>query len=82
MRLVNYYDGLYLKPQNLFTSLFKSELFNNKSINTCSAELSTASLNIKEGEKTYELELAAPGLDKSDFKIEYKDEILSISVDK
>ncbi|MCT4613913.1 MAG: Hsp20/alpha crystallin family protein [Marinifilaceae bacterium] len=67
---------------NLFTSLLKSELFNNKLINTCSGELSTASLNIKETENSYELELAAPGLDKSDFKIEYKDELLSISVDK
>ncbi|MCX6312204.1 MAG: Hsp20/alpha crystallin family protein [Bacteroidetes bacterium] len=38
--------------------------------------------NITEKEKKYLLELAVPGLDKKDFKIELGDEVLSVSVNK
>lgn len=40
------------------------------------------SVNVKENENNYELELAMPGLEKSDFKIELNGNILSISAEK
>lgn len=39
-------------------------------------------LNVKNLDKEYILELAAPGLEKSDFKIQIDDNVLSISVEK
>ena len=39
-------------------------------------------VNIGESEKEYHIELAAPGLEKSDFKINIEKDILSISVEK
>lgn len=38
--------------------------------------------NIVENEKGYKMEVAAPGLDKKDFKIEVNNEILTISSEK
>ena len=38
--------------------------------------------NIVENKKDYHIELAAPGLDKKDFKIEIKNGILTISAEK
>lgn len=38
--------------------------------------------NIVENKKEYHIELAAPGLDKKDFKIEIKNGILTISAEK
>lgn len=40
------------------------------------------SVNIKETEKTYELELAAPGLDKNKFRVELDNDMLVISAEK
>jgi HSP20 family protein len=39
-------------------------------------------LNVKEKEHDFEIELAAPGLSKEDFKISIEDGILSISAEK
>ncbi|MES2514607.1 MAG: Hsp20 family protein [Bacteroidota bacterium] len=39
----------------------------------------TPAVNIKETEKSFELDLAAPGMDKKDFKIELKENLLTIS---
>lgn len=41
-----------------------------------------APVNIKETEKGYNLEVAAPGFDKSDFKINLDRDVLTISVEK
>ncbi len=40
------------------------------------------SVNIKEGEKGYEVDMAAPGLEKKDFKIELVHGVLKISSEK
>lgn len=43
---------------------------------------STPSVNVKENEKEFSLEVAAPGLQKEDFKVELNENILSISAEK
>ncbi len=43
---------------------------------------STPSVNIKENEKEFSLEVAAPGLKKEDFKVELNENVLSISAKK
>ncbi len=40
------------------------------------------SVNVMETEKSYELELAAPGLDKNNFKVELENDMLIISAQK
>jgi len=40
------------------------------------------SVNIKETDESFEVEMAAPGIEKSDFKIEVNQGILSISSEK
>ncbi len=42
---------------------------------------STPSVNIKENEKEFSLAVAAPGLQKEDFKVELNDNVLSISAE-
>jgi HSP20 family protein len=39
----------------------------------------TPAVNIKETDKSFELDLAVPGMDKKDFKIELKDHLLTVS---
>lgn len=43
---------------------------------------SMPSVNIKETDKAYELEMAAPGYDKKDFNISVEDNVLTVSVEK
>lgn len=42
----------------------------------------TPSVNIKEKDKAFEVELAVPGMDKKDFKIQLDNNILRISAEK
>ncbi len=44
--------------------------------------ISTPSVNIKDEDKAFELELAAPGLTKEDFNLELNKNLLTISVEK
>ncbi|MBK9481007.1 MAG: Hsp20/alpha crystallin family protein [Bacteroidetes bacterium] len=46
------------------------------------AHFTTPPVNILEKEKNYSIELMAPGLDKSDFKIELDNHLLTISFQK
>jgi HSP20 family protein len=43
---------------------------------------STPSVNVKENEKEFALEVAAPGLEKQDFNVELNENVLSISAEK
>lgn len=38
-------------------------------------------VNIRETDKTYEMEVAAPGFQKEDFKVDIADEMLTVSLD-
>jgi HSP20 family protein len=63
---------------NFFTSLFDDFFDEPFSSNL----KKTPKVNISEDDKSYNIELSAPGMDKSDFKIEIKDDILTIGSDK
>jgi len=43
---------------------------------------SLPAVNIREDEKAFYLELAVPGMNKNDLKIEVKDEVLTISAEQ
>lgn len=57
---------------NVFDSLFADALHQNYNINKM------PNVNIYEAENEYKIELAAPGLNKEDFKIELKKDNLSV----
>lgn len=46
------------------------------------ADYSVPAVNIKENEKNFEIEVAAPGLDKNDFNIILDNDVLTISSEK
>lgn len=61
---------------NLFDDFFNDEVFSNRLVGT------VPSVNIKETEDTYFIELAAPGMKKDDIKIEADNNQLTISSEK
>lgn len=61
---------------NIFDSLFSEALNKNYTINK------VPGVNILETEENYTIELAAPGLEKSDFQINLKKDTLSVWAEK
>lgn len=67
---------------------FFSELMDSRKLNSLSRIFNgddfdfSPAVNIKDNEKEYEIELAAPGLEKDDFKITMENGILTISAEK
>lgn len=59
----------------LLSNLFDDDLF----FRTKSNASSMPAVNIKENEKEFRLELAVPGIDKDNLKIEVNDDLLTIS---
>lgn len=73
---------------SLFSNFFGSSLF-DRDLFDWGNELSTSRLginvptaNVTETPKEYKLELAAPGLDRNDFKVEVDNGTLTISAEK
>lgn len=62
---------------------FINEFFNDRvSLNGMFDGESYPAVNIVENEKNYEIELAAPGMKKDDFKIEIENGVLTISAER
>ncbi len=64
----------------LFSDLF-NDFFEGVVSNNVTKSFSP-SVNIKESDEGYKLELAAPGLNKEDFKISMENDVISISAEK
>lgn len=60
-------------------SLFEDEMFPSLS---GSSNITRPAVNIREDDKKYSLELAVPGIDKKDLKIEVNEDILTISMEQ
>jgi HSP20 family protein len=63
----------------LFDDLFGRELFNWGNNNFSSTRTTVPSVNIKETADNFEVEVAAPGMEKSDFQITLEGNYLTIS---
>jgi len=75
MRFSNQYPSL-------FDRFFDNELFDWSSRNFSNTNTTLPSVNIKESTDGFEVEVAAPGLTKDDFRIELNHDLLTISSDK
>ena len=64
---------------NFFDDFFTKDLFNWNEKNLTEMGFTMPSVNVKETETNYEIEMAVPGLKKEDFKINIDRNILTIS---
>jgi HSP20 family protein len=67
---------------SVFDRFFDNELFDWSNRNFSNTNTTLPSVNIKESTEGFEVELAAPGLEKNDFKIELNHDLLTISSEK
>jgi HSP20 family protein len=65
---------------SLFDDFFGSNFWND--LYEKSGFKATPGVNVYEGKDNYEIEVAAPGLEKKDFHIDVKDSVLTISSEK
>lgn len=65
-----------------FDDVFASDLFNWNNNNFSSTSTTVPSVNILETHENFEVELAAPGMKKEDFKVELSGNTLTISSNK
>ena len=63
-------------------SLFDNQLFDWSNRNFSSTNTTLPSVNIKEDADKFEVEMAAPGFDKKDFKVALNNNLLTISSEK
>ncbi|MDF2932785.1 MAG: heat-shock protein [Chryseobacterium sp.] len=73
---------LPVNPRSLFDDFFNRELFNWGNNNFSASRTTLPSVNIKELEKAFEVEVAAPGMQKEDFSITLDGNMLTISSSK
>jgi len=66
----------------LFDDFLGRELFNWVNTNYSSTQTTIPMVNIKESPENFEVEVAAPGMDKKDFKIQLDNNLLTISSQK
>jgi HSP20 family protein len=66
----------------LFNDFFSRDLWNWGLENNSSTNTSIPAINVKETNDHYEVELAAPGMEKKDFKIELNGNMLTISSER
>ena len=66
-------------PRSLFDDFFNRELFNWGNDNFSASRTTLPSINIKELEEAFEVEVAAPGMQKEDFTITLDGNSLTIS---
>ncbi|WP_343706900.1 Hsp20/alpha crystallin family protein [Flavobacterium sp.] len=78
-RNANQQSGL---SRMFFDDVFGRELFNWENNNFSTTSTTLPSVNIKETADHYEVEVAAPGLDKNDFKVTLDGNLLTISSEK
>jgi HSP20 family protein len=66
-------------PRLFFDDIFGRELFNWENNNFSSTSTTLPSVNIKETSDSYKVEVAAPGMEKSDFNVTLDGNLLTIS---
>lgn len=67
---------------SLFDQFFENDLFDWSNKNFSSTNTTLPSVNVKEGNDVFEVEMAAPGLEKKDFNIELNGDLLTIFSEK
>ena len=82
MSLVKRNGWLYNDMPTLFNDFFARDLWNWGLENNSSTNTTIPAINVKETNDNFEVEVAAPGMTKKDFKIELNGNMLTISSEK
>jgi HSP20 family protein len=82
MTLVKRNGGLLNPLPMLIDDLFNRDLFNWGNSNFSNTNTTIPAVNIKETAENYEVEVAAPGMTKNDFKVELDGNMLTISSER
>jgi len=72
----------FLPGLNLFDDFFSRDLWNLGLNNSSSTSTTIPLVNIKETVEDFEVEMAAPGMNKDDFKVELDGNVLTINSEK
>jgi HSP20 family protein len=67
---------------SVFDRFFENDMFDWSSRNYSSTNTTLPSVNIKESNEDFEVEVAAPGFTRNDFRIELNHDQLTVSSDK
>ena len=67
---------------NLFDDFFSRDIWNWNMNNNSSTNTTIPLVNIKETNENFEVEMAAPGMNKEDFKVELDGNVLTITSEK
>ena len=67
---------------SVFDRFFDTDLFDWSNRNYSNTDTTLPSVNIKESNDDFEVEVAAPGFTKNDFRIELEHDLLTISSEK
>ena len=82
MTIVKRNGNLLNQFPTLFDDFFNRDFFNGGSANYSDTNTTIPAVNIKETSDNYEVEVAAPGMTKKDFKVQLEGNILTISSEK
>ena len=82
MKLLKRNGSLLNEMPVLFDDLFNRDLFNWGNLNFSDTNTTIPAVNIKETAGSYEVQVAAPGMTKKDFKVELDGNSLTISSEK
>ena len=81
MTLIRRSNSLFPSVPSFFDDFFTKDMFDWSNANN-SYGTSLPAVNIKEDDSNFEIEVAAPGLQKRDFKIEIENDVLTVSSEK
>src|ERR1700730_13770404 len=83
MSLIKRNGGTLYNPMPaLFDDFFNRDIFNRDLSNFSLTDTTLPAVNIREKHDNFEVEMAAPGMKKDDFKIELDGNLLTISSEK
>ena len=82
MNLVKRNSALNNALPMLLDNFFNRDAFREGNLNFYDASTSIPAVNIKENADGYALEMVAPGMAKTDFKVELENDVLTISAEK
>lgn len=79
MTLAKRNNGLLNRFPAFFDDFFNRDLFDWNASNFSNTNTTIPAINMKETDSHYEVELAAPGMNRKDFSIRLEDNVLTIS---
>ncbi|WP_027377606.1 Hsp20/alpha crystallin family protein [Kaistella palustris] len=71
-----------MRRNNFFDDFFTKELFDFNNSGFSNTGITAPSVNVKDTERAFEIQVAAPGMKKDDFNVNLERDILTISSEK